>query len=860
MYRHGGHLGWWHSQGKKVQNGRVDSYSFPLRIDLTAPRVPVDAVQRSRLTDLLHTLPPLTVIRAPGGSGKTVLGTQLVTGRNLLGAWVTVDNESSTRDGFWRLLLPRLLGAGRSAMYLASTEPPSRRSLIDAFQLVGDAIVVIDDAHLIEAAAEVAADIVDCLRSTSVRFVILTRTPVGALEDASTRLAVDVVRVGIDELTFTVDEVQRLSGLSSPAEELLAASGGNALLLRALVLDADPAENAPRLPIAPTALAFELISGYVAELDFEMRHFLLRTALGADFTVGEAELLVGPGDHSSTVAEVERRGFLMRYRSRTEDVFRYHPVVREVLSSALAEKYPEEIPRLHRIIARARAAEGKLVDAYRHALNARDYRLATDILIRGGTVILRSGGGEVSLTIPLRVALSHPLLAMARGLAENARERHWVAREFFAAAMVAGRAKTHRSLPERATLAVSESVISRISGRPQDGARTARTALDLIDRAGPEAFGPQVNELYAACAVSFFQAGAWEEAIRVLERVPITSARGGLTSASVQAAIAAIRGDWPLVESFPQRVAEAGWPESAVDTYAGALLHFAVLLRDLARGRTGDIRERLELWASQETLEFRVHLLSLGHIADVVEGVPERAIRSIVALRDQEESRGRLSDANSRLLALTECVARIASGDLVGAERLLKRPAGAWGSILRAQMALLQRDEAKAARALADPLLTNSTDGHVLAARHLLQSWRSVVLGDVASAGRILRLMSTPGEISAVTDIARLLPDDVREELLASLPSTESRLRSSLVVRGDSPFREQIAHQTLTPRELAVVLALRAGESNEEIAKSLNISPNTLKTQLRAAYRKLGVTNRRDAIARVGAFGLGEGP
>jgi LuxR family transcriptional regulator, maltose regulon positive regulatory protein len=38
--------------------------------------------------------------------------------------------------------------------------------------------------------------------------------------------------------------------------------------------------------------------------------------------------------------------------------------------------------------------------------------------------------------------------------------------------------------------------------------------------------------------------------------------------------------------------------------------------------------------------------------------------------------------------------------------------------------------------------------------------------------------------------------------------------------------------------------------TNQEIAEALFLSINTVKTHLRSAYRKLGVANRRQAIAR----------
>jgi LuxR family maltose regulon positive regulatory protein len=54
----------------------------------------------------------------------------------------------------------------------------------------------------------------------------------------------------------------------------------------------------------------------------------------------------------------------------------------------------------------------------------------------------------------------------------------------------------------------------------------------------------------------------------------------------------------------------------------------------------------------------------------------------------------------------------------------------------------------------------------------------------------------------------------------------------------------------LTSSELAVLRFLPSHMTNQEIAEALFLSINTVKTHLRSAYRKLGVSNRRHAIAR----------
>lgn len=52
----------------------------------------------------------------------------------------------------------------------------------------------------------------------------------------------------------------------------------------------------------------------------------------------------------------------------------------------------------------------------------------------------------------------------------------------------------------------------------------------------------------------------------------------------------------------------------------------------------------------------------------------------------------------------------------------------------------------------------------------------------------------------------------------------------------------------LSERELEVYGFLGTSMTAEEIAKALFVSPTTIRTHQRSIYRKLGVTNRRDAV------------
>jgi DNA-binding CsgD family transcriptional regulator len=60
----------------------------------------------------------------------------------------------------------------------------------------------------------------------------------------------------------------------------------------------------------------------------------------------------------------------------------------------------------------------------------------------------------------------------------------------------------------------------------------------------------------------------------------------------------------------------------------------------------------------------------------------------------------------------------------------------------------------------------------------------------------------------------------------------------------------------ISARELEVLGELAAGRSNKEIARRLEVSPNTVKTHVARLYEKLGAARRTDAVNRARELGI----
>lgn len=60
----------------------------------------------------------------------------------------------------------------------------------------------------------------------------------------------------------------------------------------------------------------------------------------------------------------------------------------------------------------------------------------------------------------------------------------------------------------------------------------------------------------------------------------------------------------------------------------------------------------------------------------------------------------------------------------------------------------------------------------------------------------------------------------------------------------------------ISERELAVLELLAAGHANKDVARKLDISPNTVKTHVQRLFEKLGAQRRTQAISKARELGI----
>lgn len=179
--------------------------------------------------------------------------------------------------------------------------------------------------------------------------------------------------------------------------------------------------------------------------------------------------------------------------------------------------------------------------------------------------------------------------------------------------------------------------------------------------------------------------------------------------------------------------------------------------------------------------------------------------------------------------------------------------------VARAQLALLGGDLAGAAGLL--EACERRTDGHApraLVDVRVLRAAIALELRDLAVADLCFdRALLSIARIGTRVPL-RAIPRRVAEELLSRArsrpqPAEVAELLaggSLLLAEGDADF------EPLSERERIVVGRLVAGDTVAAIGRALYLSPNTVKTHVRNAYRKLGVTTRAEAVARIRGLGF----
>ncbi len=159
------------------------------------------------------------------------------------------------------------------------------------------------------------------------------------------------------------------------------------------------------------------------------------------------------------------------------------------------------------------------------------------------------------------------------------------------------------------------------------------------------------------------------------------------------------------------------------------------------------------------------------------------------------------------------------------------------------------------AAALVADALTAALEGRLARAqRSARQAASAAIAGGVWQAWTLLELARI--EFQGGRRLVAVETLEHAEELLGTVRDAGALTASARVLRGEfdavAPLQSA---EPLSPAELAV-LRLLPQRTVREMADALYLSANTIKSHIRAIYRKLGVNTREDAVARAIALGV----
>ncbi|WP_426247229.1 LuxR C-terminal-related transcriptional regulator [Nocardioides sp. LHG3406-4] len=364
------------------------------------PRLPPLLVSRPRLLALLDAATPLTLLRAPVGFGKTTLVAQWlsVRGRSAPGVvtWMRVRPGAGDVATFWAELLQVVSDAGlrppsEVAPHSGAFDPAGRAER--AIRAAEGPIVLVVDGFEHVTDPDLDRSLLDLLRhAPQLQLVVCLR---GHRHfPAHLYLDLDTTVLTARELRFTEDETQQLlhtAGVALPesgVRHIVEESGGWPEPTRAIVLRLRG--SLPESAKLSEAGLAEVVEGIAAEY---LKQRLLSeahppgrievailTSLPEDFSADVAELLA---DHQTTKAHLEVLSTDSVLSVEVRDgqaVYRWPPAARRALLGELRRRWPDRLPELHRRLGHWYRDHDQPHLALRHALESQDWLLAISVI------------------------------------------------------------------------------------------------------------------------------------------------------------------------------------------------------------------------------------------------------------------------------------------------------------------------------------------------------------------------------------------------------------------------------------------------------------------------------------------------
>ena len=366
---------------------------------ITVPRTAQEAVERQRLFDLLDTSGSrkLTVVRAPAGYGKSTLLSQWMTQLHEPVVWLSIDESDNDPIRFWKYVIRAVSGIVsreiKVQLLTLFNEQSPLEVLIDSFMneiesFKGNIHIVMDDYHLIDNPVihDIMARFIDYLPKNT--DVYMTSRTVLPLPFAKWRVKGWLTEIGVDQLRFTYDEVERYySKQHIPYEntKLLRQvfhktegwAAGIQLVALAGQYSAVGIGDTTEFDHANPFVTEFLLQEILASLPPIEQDFLLRTSILDQLEYTICDALTNRDDSYQALLALEKKGLFIVRLHMSKPIFRYHHLFAHALQVELMHRYsPEVVSLLYKEAAANLREKGDFNSAIELALKGHLYEVA----------------------------------------------------------------------------------------------------------------------------------------------------------------------------------------------------------------------------------------------------------------------------------------------------------------------------------------------------------------------------------------------------------------------------------------------------------------------------------------------------
>src|SRR5438874_6746884 len=374
-----------------------------LATKLYLPRLRPNVVFRPRLLERLNegVHRKLTLISAPAGFGKHTLVSEWVEGIDRPTAWLSLDEGDNDPARFLAYLIAALqtiaatIGDGVLGV-LQSPQPPPTEAILTALlneitTLPDNFVLVLDDYHVIDAKpVDMALTYLVEHLPPQMHLVIATRED-PQLPLARLRARSHLTELRAADLRFTASEaaafLNQVMGLSLSAADIAALEDHTEGWIAGLQLAALSMQGHQDVPGFIRAFAGDhrYIVDYLVEEVLQrqpapVRSFLLQTSILDRLSGPLCDAVTGQEESNARLEALERGNFFVVPLDNQRHWYRYHHLFAEVLSAQLLAEQPDQVASLHRRASEWYEQHGSAADAIRHALAAKDFERAADLV------------------------------------------------------------------------------------------------------------------------------------------------------------------------------------------------------------------------------------------------------------------------------------------------------------------------------------------------------------------------------------------------------------------------------------------------------------------------------------------------